>query len=263
MIYIQPYGPSESAKALAAALRNVDLDTRRLRYMNSNYSGKPDDVVINWGSHGFRPYQKVVKHVVNKPAAVKLAANKLLSFKTLKDAGVPIPRYTPDYLQAIDWIIEDGLVVAARSTLNGHSGEGIVITADSSHLPKAPLYTQFTKSKGEYRVHIWDGEMIDYAKKRRKTDTPPVGIEKSIRSHDNGWIYARKNSNGEAIPVPDSFIDAARAGVSALGLDFGAVDILNVGGDPVVLEINTAPGLVGDTTMKSYVNAIKSHMEKL
>jgi glutathione synthase/RimK-type ligase-like ATP-grasp enzyme len=261
-VYIQPYGVSDSAKHFAAALRNADVVCQRLRYQNSNYSGHADDLIINWGSSQYRKYHDVLGlEILNEPKAVKRAVNKGLCFNALQEAGVPIPRFTYNYLQALDWIHQDGIVLAARTDTTSHSGKGIVISAHGDYLPRAPLYTQFTKSKGEYRVHIFNGEMIDYAKKRRRTDAPPIGIEKSIRSYNNGWIYTRKNADGEAIPIPDAFVDAAKAGVQALGLDFGAVDILNVGGEPVILEINTAPGLAGETTINSYVNAVKKHLE--
>lgn len=261
-VYIQPYGLSDSAKVFAASLRNNGVDARRLRVTNSNYNGHANDIVINWGSTKTRTYHYVEGiDILNRPRDVHSAVNKMLCLKILGDNDVPVPRYTSNYLQALEWIHEDGLVIAARTEMTSHSGKGMVITADGDYLPKAPLFTQFTKSKGEYRVHVFNGEVIDYAKKRRKTGEPPVGIEKSIRSYDNGWIYARKNADGAEIPLPDSFADAAKAGVSALGLNFGAVDILNVAGSPVILEVNTAPGLSGETTVKSYVNAVIKYLE--
>lgn len=257
-IYIQPYGVSDGANALAEGLRGIGLGCLKLKVSGSAYKGKEGDVVVNWGSTGTREYHGKVP-VLNHPTSVALASNKARFFQEMEAASVPIPRWTKDYLQAIEWIHKDGLTIAAREILNGHSGEGLVISNNESFLPKAPLYTQFQKSKGEYRIHVFNGTMIDYSKKRRKTGEPPVGIEKSVRSHKNGWIFARKNLDGSAIEFPSSdFIDAAIKAVDVLGLNFGAVDVLNVDGKPLVLEVNTAPGLTGETTLQAYVGAIKN-----
>ena len=78
-----------------------------------------------------------------------------------------------------------------------------------------------------------------------------------MRSWDNGWRFkVPTTSFEERKPVRR----AARRAVRSLGLDFGAVDVLvDADGKVYVLEVNTAPGIVGiieTSTFARYVEAI-------
>jgi len=98
---------------------------------------------------------------------------------------------------------------------------------------------------------VFQGKVIDVAQKKRK-----VGHENrdnQIRNHANGWVFAQPTA-----AVPDDVLSEAIKAVEYLGLDFGAVDII-VGrddGKPYVLEVNTSPGLQGETTLKFYAEAV-------
>ena len=74
---------------------------------------------------------------------------------------------------------------------------------------------------------------------------------RSIRNIHTGWVYCRDNY----IPDPTS-IQLAIDAVQAVGLDFGAVDLIynQHYNQFYILEVNTAPGLEG-TTLINYVNA--------
>jgi D-alanine-D-alanine ligase-like ATP-grasp enzyme len=65
-------------------------------------------------------------------------------------------------------------------------------------------------------------------------------------------VFCRENFS----PV-DIVDNAALGAVSALGLDFGAVDVKcnRQGTRAAVLEVNTAPGLQG-TTLRKYAEAL-------
>ena len=127
-------------------------------------------------------------------------------------------------------------------------------------LPDAPLYTQAVNNNGEYRVHVFDGEVILYQKKSRRVDeeTGEVitaeGEAADVRNLASNWIYRTGNLN-----KLDRVEDLAVEAIQALGLDFGAVDIImNNDGDVFVLEINTAPGLGNTDTLEAYVEAISN-----
>jgi len=92
--------------------------------------------------------------------------------------------------------------------------------------------------------------------KRKKREIDNEEVDYQVRNHANGWVYCRDNINPDSSVISNS-LDA----VAALGLDFGAVDVIwNEHHQKAwVLEVNTAPGLEG-TTLTKYVSAINKVM---
>lgn len=214
---------------------------------NPTFEPKPWHKVINWGN-GRDVGLVGVERTINNYAAVGLASNKLSTFERLKDKdGIRIPTFTTDRGVAGGWIA-DGVRVVCRTRLNGHSGAGIVLASIAAELVDAPLYVQYVKKQKEFRVHVAFGEVIDVQEKRKRSDLPE-GFEANyqVRNHHTGWVYCR-----EEIHTPDALLDMAKATVGALGLDFGAVDIIwnEKRNECYVLEANTAPGLEGTTVVK-------------
>jgi hypothetical protein len=240
---IYPYKlGSKSAKALALA-----LNAKRVR-SNGRYRPKENHLIINWGM-STQPnwdvrYTQTLNHTVN----VRKASNKRYTFDQFLLHGVPHPDWTDDTECAQSWI-DDGHIVYGRQTLTSHSGQGIILF-DSETIcstMECPLYTKNTKAKHEYRIHVGDnGEtIIDFVQKKKR-----IGFENSlsgIRSHSNGWIFAR-----EGVMPPDCVFDAAKAAIKALNLDFGAADVgyNQRENKAYVYEVNTAPGLEGTTLLK-------------
>ena len=77
-----------------------------------------------------------------------------------------------------------------------------------------------------------------------------------VRNHANGFIYARNE-----IEVPEDVLVQARRTIAACGLDFGAIDIIynQKNREAYVLEVNTAPGLAGET-VEVYCKAISEYV---
>ncbi|MDD2273968.1 MAG: hypothetical protein PHH29_17115 [Desulfuromonadaceae bacterium] len=222
---------SKSAKALANYM-NVLI----LKQTNSKFRPRLSDVIINWGSS--QPIGSTCS-TINYPSSVTYASNKLLSFNKLNEAGVSIPRFTTD-INIADANYER---VFVRHTLTGHSGEGIeVINTGSQCLPNAPLYVEAIRKKNEYRVIVVDGEVVDIKQKRLSTDAPE-DRSRYVRNLNNGWIFSRDN-----VEYVEGLNEIGIEAVNALGLDFGAVDIITDCNDKLyVLEVNTAFGLEGKT----------------
>lgn len=236
--------PSESAKVLGA-------QEGFKRNKTGNFIKYPD-IFVNWGSTAdivFPRYKP--KTVLNHPVHVRKAANKLTSFNIFVEAEVPIPKYTTHPGVASGW----NTTFFARTKLTGHSGDGIIVVEKGTRMediPAAPLYVQYIFKIKEYRSHVVNGKVIDTQQKIRDPDREPVTWK--IRSHANGFIFARDNV------VPDVLRDnvAIRA-CAALGLNFGAVDIIqHSDGTYLVLEVNTAPGLEGQT-VHSYADAFRAY----
>jgi glutathione synthase/RimK-type ligase-like ATP-grasp enzyme len=181
-----------------------------------------------------------------------VAGNKLRAFQAFQQAGLAIPDFTTDRQTAASWVA-DGTMVVCRTILNGHSGRGIVIASSPEQLVTAPLYVKYKKKRKEFRVHVFNGSVIDVAEKRKRTtnatDSLFVG---HVRNLSNGWVFCR-----DSIIRPADMEGLAIAACRATGLDFGAVDIIwnEKENKCYLLEVNTAPGLQG-TTLANYVDAI-------
>lgn len=162
------------------------------------------------------------------------ASDKVLSYRMMAGAGVNCP-------QTID-ASEVGCYTAVLLRKNGLSGgRGIRIVRRGRGFPGGftydfivPLYDIVE----EYRVHVFRKNRITSSVKIREYDD---GRPKSavIRSYSNGYrFYYIGLVNRE---VHDIAVNA----ISALKLDFGAVDVgLLRDGSLMVLEVNSAPGIV-------------------
>lgn len=208
-------------------------------------------MVINWGASQLLERMRVTDtRIVNTPKQVKIAGNKLFAFQALQGGpNIRIPEFTTDRTVAQEWVPQSGVVV--RHVLSGHSGNGIEVVREGE-LPRAPLYTKLLKKKKEFRVHVMDGEVIDVQEKRKRSDYEGE-FDSTVRNYHTGWVYCRGN-----IEQPDGLAEQAIGAVQALGLDFGAVDILynQHYNTCTILEVNTAPGLEG-TTITNYEQAFR------
>lgn len=207
--------------------------------------------MINWGATKF-PSRVTGTNIqlINQFDAVNRAGNKLLAFQRLQEnPNVRIPTFSTSQEDARRWLA-DNLVVVCRTSLRGHSGAGIVIATNLDELVEAPLYVQYVKKISEFRVHVFQGNVIDVQQKRRRSDYDGEP-DTRVRNHHTGWVYCRSD-----IEEPADLRDMAIAAVRALSLDFGAVDCIynRHHNQTTVLEVNTAPGLEG-TTLERYTEA--------
>lgn len=244
---------SKSAKALAE-----ELGGKVLKLEGSTFKPKPDDVIINWGStkshsvlHG--PMNFPIPHLLNDWEDVGNASDKLKFFQLMKEKNLEI---TPKFWTDKDAIPDDAFPIVCRVLLNSHSGNGVHIADNRDDLVSAPLYVQYVKKKEEYRVHVGiiaaggGTDIIAVQRKARDLSIPDEDINWKVRNLAGGFIYTR-----EGFTAPDSVKKIACDCLRATGLDFGAVDVIwnEYQEKAYVLEVNTAPGLEGQT-VKDYGN---------
>lgn len=246
-MFIYPYiKGSKSAKALGKAL-GVKVLTRPKK--------KRKGLAINWGN---KTFHNTKCETLNKSGNILVASNKHITLHFLKTHNIPCPDFTTNINEAKEWINE-GYTVVCRKLLRSHSGKGIVIANEINELVNAPLYVKYFPKSYEFRIHVFNGKVIDYVQKKKKDGFTEIeGYNKYIRSHKNGWIFCRQN-----IIERDDLKTLAVSAVKALGLDFGAVDVVMTSrGTAKVLEVNTAPALE-NTTLERYVNAIKEYANEI
>jgi hypothetical protein len=278
---------SASAKRLAEG-----LETKRVR-PDGRYRYRRGDVIINWGNSRAPEWatEESNLNTLNEPEAVLMAADKVETFNRLSAHDVPTLDFTTSQGEAQEWL-SGGDTVYVRGVVNGHSGEGIqVLKSEPSELhealvdsfdiirslgisrmleqafeteiedstteqyvPPAPLYTKGKVNNGEYRVHVAFGEVIDYRKKSRRDGEPALEGQSEIRTLGNGWIFRQSNLNRL-----ERVEELAIRAIDALGLDFGAVDILkDDNGDVFVVEVNTACAM-DDETLDNYLTAFRKY----
>ena len=254
-IVIYPYKMrSNSAKALQKELQSRGHRVIRVR-KNGRFRPNPDsDLIINWGNSAWPvSWHHQGGVYFNHPQYVGLATNKLHTFMAL--GGIPIPEFTTDWATAEEWF-EEGNIVVEREVLVGHSGEGIILhdpgeggVFDAHNGPS--LYVKYIKKSAEYRVHVFNGNVIDIQQKKKKRGEDNINYR--IRSHNRGWVFCREN-----ITFPEEIKQLAIDSVRRLHLDFGAVDIVynRHSNNSYVLEINSAPGLAG-ASIGIYADAIE------
>lgn len=255
---------SRSSRDLARSLNTFRV------YPNRRYHPRPNDLIINWGNsnlpgwwaevrrHEYMTHQRpeevrtIGTPVLNHPGAVSAASNKLQAFNEMQECGVSLPKFTVSAEIAAGW---DSSVVV-RHVLRGHAGVGVEVISAGQPLPTAPLYTKYLGRREEYRVHVFSGAVIKTQRKALPHDRDQSEDNWQVRTHPNGWIYIRQDDEEQLSAV-------AIQAVAALGLDFGAVDICTKGrGDSrqvYVLEVNTAPGLEGQT-LTAYIDAIQRQL---
>lgn len=240
---------SQSARALAQGLGALRV------YPDRGYRPKVNHLIINWGNSRYPNWRYNPFKMLNDPLRVSNACNKEKAFSLFKARAVEIPEYTENKTVA-GWWVDQGDIVYCRTILSGHSGNGIIIASTLNDLVDAPLYTKQVKIKKEFRVHVFNGQVIDITQKRRR-----AGVETNslIRNLANGWVFTR-----EDMIVPECVTAEAIKAVQALGLDFGAVDVgYNQHYDKAyIFEVNTACGLEG-TTLQRYMEAIENYVNQL
>lgn len=227
--------PYKQGSASASALSEA-LSGKVLRRVGSTFSAKTSDVVINWGASDF---PATAAKTYN--GDVGTAQNKLLTFQAFQAGDVQSPQF---WTSPTD-IPGDAYPVVCRTILNGHSGNGIVIARTLEEVVVAPLYTRYVKKKEEYRVHCGNRQAPTAFSVQRKALR--LGYENpdwSIRNHHTGFVYVRSDVN-----PPAAVVEVALQAFGAVSLDFGAVDVLwnDKLSRAYALEVNTAPGLEGQT----------------
>lgn len=207
-------------------------------------AGTANDIALNRGSRGDINWGRARADTELNPD-ISNSTNKRVMRELFAANDVPMPKLIDPYL-AFAW--SDTPVVGRPDT---HTrGRGFWLCRSALDVSRALAGTRKKKAAThfmdyidadhEYRVHIFKGKSIRISEKKFDaehgyTTIKPTGEIKHVRK-------------------------AAKKAVKALGLDFGAVDILATDSAAWVLEVNAAPGL-GGTMPKLYADAFKEWYE--
>lgn len=202
-----------------------------------------DTIALRWGTAEHASLTSVMQPC----EAIARAGNKLVSLQCFKRDGVPCPEFATTIPSSRD------VVWFGRAT-HGMCGTDIrIILPGDIYPPRCQFYTKFIPNTREYRIHVFGEKVLGVMGKY--LDVQGITNAEYIKNLSHGYRFRTPSKQLK----PDR-ADAAVAAVRALGLDFGAVDlIIGVDGKAYVLEVNTAPALA-PLTFEKYVAAFKERL---
>lgn len=207
------------------------------------------DYLIRWGSRasvGYRPSETVI----NSQTSLRQNTDKLNSLQRISNAGIP----TPDWVRSRDEI-SDAFGYPALGRAENHArGEDIDLILqwrDAYLTDNNDYFVEYIPTDLEYRMHVVDGEVVKVHEKRLRSE---ASNHPFIRNSETGWVFMEPR---EEPPRDQLAVDA----VGALGLDFGAVDVIRgEDGEEYVLEVNSAPSL-DEANLQRYGDALAEMAE--
>jgi ribosomal protein S6--L-glutamate ligase len=201
-----------------------------------------------YGTSVVRQFEMMGVYTANESQAISRSRDKLRSLQILSrtDVGMPHTGFaekTQDIDGLIDAVGGPPLVV---KLLQGTQGVGVVLVESKSaarsvidafrHFEANILVQEFIKEADNRDVRcLVIGDEVVAAMERVST-----GGEFRSNLHQGGTI--------QQIELTDNEIQTARTATHALGLDMAGVDILRSNRGPLVLEVNSSPGIKGIET---------------
>lgn len=207
-----------------------------------------NDVVIRWGRsdniYKDKTYNEMgdFTNVLNPASAIARNCNKGRA-RELMSKVVTTPKV---YKREVP-----SGVTAVLRPLEHSSGRDFIIKKGPYVFNTSWYATEFLETDEEYRVWFC-GESTFYAQ-RVALNGEDVGNKFPCRSN---WGYSYRNY------VPESLHDDTLAAAKAIGLEFGAADVLKYNGKFYFLELNSAPSIDTNTLERFFKTNLKLLMVK-
>lgn len=205
--------------------------------------------VTRYGTNVIRQFQLQGVFTATRAEAILKARNKWRCYQLLAAEGIQIPKsLLPNFAQLDMDLLKDHfdtpLVVKLQESTHGlgvilsesYHNAASTIEAFSRLKESAIIQTYIKESKGvDIRVLVVDGQVV--ASMRREAR------EGEFRSNLHRGATARIE------PLSEEEIFLSRKVCKIMGLDIAGVDILRSKKGPLILEINSSPGLEGIETV--------------
>jgi ribosomal protein S6--L-glutamate ligase len=220
--------------------------------------------VTFYGAAVVRQFEMMEVFTAVHSQALVRSRDKLRSLQLLASAGVGLPKTVfTNYSKEVNTLIESvGGAPLIVKLLEGTQGHGVVLgptkkaaesIIEAFHAMKARVIVQefISESKGaDIRAFVVDGKVVGAMKRQ--------GKEGEFRSnlHQGGSSQLIKLSKAER--------EAALTAAQAMDLSIAGVDMLQSERGPLILEVNSSPGLEGieKTTKKDIAGFVISYIEK-
>ena len=220
--------------------------------------------VTFYGTAVVRQFEMMKVFSATESQALVRSRDKLRSLQVLSRAGLGMPKtvfsnYTKDVAEVINYVGGAPLVI---KLLEGTQGLGVVLAETNNAaesvleafngLQARVIVQEFIKeSKGaDIRAFVVDGNVVGAMKRQ--------GKEGEFRSN------LHRGGSATIIQLTDEEENAALKAAKALGLGICGVDMLQSARGPLILEVNSSPGLEGIefATKKDIANIIIRYIER-
>lgn len=220
--------------------------------------------VTFYGTAVVRQFEMMGSFSVNESVAISRSRDKLRSMQLLSRKGIGLPRtgfaHSPDDVG--DLIKNVGGAPLVIKLLEGTQGIGVVLaetnnTAESiieafMGIDANILVQEFIKEAGgaDIRCFVVGGKVVAAMKRQ--------GKEGEFRSN------LHRGGSAQLVRITSKERATAVAAAKAMGLNVCGVDLLRANAGPVVMEVNSSPGLEGieTATEKDVAGLIFDFIEK-
>jgi ribosomal protein S6--L-glutamate ligase len=250
----------------------IELEKRKPKiFYNGIYLNDFDAVIPRigasvtfYGTAVVRQFEMMKVFTAVESQALVRSRDKLRSLQILARAGVGLPKTVfTNYAKDVDHVIQSvGGAPLILKLLEGTQGLGVVLAethnAASSvieafnGLKARVIAQQFIKESGgaDIRAFVVDGVVVGAMKRQ--------GKEGEFRSN------LHRGGSASLIELTDEEDTTALKAVKAMGLGVAGVDMLQSSNGPMVLEVNSSPGLEGieAATNKDIAREIIRYVER-
>ncbi len=216
-----------------------------------------------YGTSIVRHFEALGVYSVASSQGIIQSRDKWTSFQLLATAGIPLPKTTlgsPAYLKDFLKDFGDGKVII--KILEGTHGNGVILCENYVNALSTVETLQGLRSRFVMQEYIAESMGSDI----RAIVVGDQVVASMKRFSRAGDFRSNLHQGGSAksYTLSDKEKEVAVAAAKALNLEVCGVDILASTRGPLVLEVNSTPGLEGieTTTGISVANAIIKHIEQ-
>lgn len=251
---------------------NIEIERKKPRvFYKGSYLSDIDAIIPRigasvtfYGTAVVRQFEMMRVFTTVESQALVRSRDKLRSLQVLSRAGVGMPKTVfTNYTKDVEHIIESvGGAPLVIKLLEGTQGLGVVLAETNNAatsiieafngLKARVIAQEFIKEAGgaDIRAFVVDGVVVGAMKRQ--------GKEGEFRSN------LHRGGHANIITLTDEEENVALKATKAMGLGVAGVDMLQSSKGPLVLEVNSSPGLEGieAATKKDIAKEIIRYVER-
>lgn len=220
--------------------------------------------ITYYGSAILRQFEMMGVYALNDSTSITRSRDKLRSLQILSRSGIglPVTSYAHSSRMTEKIIKMVGSAPCVIKLIEGTQGKGVILA--DTHKAAESVIDGFRQMKAHFLVQ-------EFIKESNGRDIRAfvIGdrvVASMMRTAKEGEFRSNLHRGGTAKPVDISEEEAAMAisAAKALGLNVAGVDLLRSSRGPLVLEVNSSPGLQGieASTGLDIASMIIEHIEK-